>query len=59
MMEVYIQEVMALQYMSIISEESKYVILQVAQVFPQVFSRVVQLHDAGVPEHVWHIILSR
>lgn len=59
MMEVYIQETMALQYMSVISTASRSRVLFLAGFFQALISKARAFIHAGIPESSWYIILSR
>ena len=59
MMEVYIQESMALQYMSMISTASRSRVLFLAGVFQVFISKARAFIHADIPESSWYIILSR
>ena len=59
MMEVYVQETMAIQYMSLVSGDVRARILQVARGFNTVLQRCTLFVASGVPEQYWFSMLSR
>lgn len=52
MMDIYVQETMALQYMKMIPESARLQVLQVASFFHQVLSRSIVFSDAIIPETI-------
>ena len=59
MMEVYVQETMALQYMSLIRPHVRSRIVTVSSFFLAVFEQASKLAAAKIPESTWFTILSR
>ena len=59
MMEVYVQETMALQYMSLIRPHVRNRIVTVSSFFLAVFEQASKLAAAKIPESTWFTILSR
>ena len=59
MMEVYVQEVTAIQYMSRLKPEVRQKIIDVASYFQAVFQKVKLFSDANIPENAWFLLLSR
>ena len=59
MMEVYIQETMALQYMTMISTDSRNRVLLFAGLFQAVFTKAWTFKNARIPETCWYLLLSR
>ena len=58
MMDIYIQETMAIQYMKLIPSSSKAKVLEVAAVFDQVLYRCLQLYRDKIPLEVWFFLFS-
>ena len=58
-MEVYLQEVMSVTYMSDIPEVAKNKILYAVDVFPTIFVKIQQFDSSRIPETVWFFLLSR
>ena len=58
MMDIYVQEVMALQYLRTIRPQSKELVLKIASFFSDTFLRAQKLHDEHVPETLWFRLLS-
>ena len=58
MMEIYVQECMALQYMSMVSDISRHYILELAGSFQLVFQRANQYKSRKIPEHAWYFLFS-
>ena len=59
MMEVYVQECMALQYMSLIAEADKKHIFALAGVFLPVLDRAKLFRASRVSEQLWYLLFSR
>ena len=59
MMDIYVQETMALQYMKMIPESARLQVLQVASFFHQVLSRSIVFSDAIIPETIWFFLHSK
>ena len=54
MMDIYVQETMALQYMKLIAPASRRFVLDVARLFTHVLNRTIQFQQAHIPTHVWY-----
>ena len=59
MMDIYVQETMALQYIKLIDDEARVFNLAVAAAFPSVLERIISFVNAGIPTKVWYVLLSR
>ena len=59
MMDIYVQETMALQYMKLISIEAKQRVLQLAGQFLTVLDRAEGFRQAQISETFWFRLLSR
>jgi hypothetical protein len=59
MMDIYIQETMALQYMRIIPLQTRDRILQVASSFSEVLLKAKALSKARIPLSSWFLLFSR
>ena len=59
MMDIYVQETMALQYMKMIPDSARLQVLQVALFFHQVLSRSIVFSDAIIPETIWFFLHSK
>eukprot|EP00438_Fugacium_kawagutii_P027450 Skav208101 [mRNA] locus=scaffold1681:249518:254098:- [translate_table: standard] len=59
MMDVYVQETMAVQYLRLIPEASKQQVLQVAYSFRQILDRVKEFDRANIPEDAWFLLPSQ
>ena len=59
MMEVYVQECMAPQYMAKLSQETRGNIVELAGAFQMTFENASKLRHAKIPEHIWFILFSR
>jgi hypothetical protein len=58
MMDIYIQESMAIQYMKMIPEKARVTVLSVAGVFPDILRRAKQYHEAKIPLNTWFFLFS-
>lgn len=58
MMDIYIQESMAIQYMKMIPEQARMTVLSVAGVFPDILRRAKQYHVAKIPLNTWFFLFS-
>ena len=59
MMDIYVQETMALQYMRHISAESRTRVLQMAHAFPAILSRAEQLASVAIPPSTWYFFFAQ
>jgi len=59
MMDIYVQEVMALQYMKMISDDSRKHVLEVASYFASLLAQAKLFRSSGIPEKVWWLLLSK
>lgn len=59
MMDIYVQEVMALQYMKMISDDSRKHVLKVASFFAPLLAQAKLFRSSGIPEKVWCLLLSK
>eukprot|EP00438_Fugacium_kawagutii_P015828 Skav211387 [mRNA] locus=scaffold2406:234258:241327:- [translate_table: standard] len=59
MMEVYVQETMAVQYLRLISPEAKDVVFATAFAFRSILDQVKIFVQARVPEPAWFLLLSQ
>ena len=57
-MDIYIQETMAIQYMKLIPTASRKKVLSVASVFMPVLQRCIQLSHDKIPLNVWYFLFS-
>ena len=53
-MEVYVQETMALLFLKRIPEDARTKVLDVANLFPRVLARSITLFKARIPNNVWY-----
>ena len=58
MMEIYVQESMALQYMKVISPNSRRIILDLYWSFSQFVFKAKELDRAKIPLNVWYILFT-
>ena len=58
MMEIYVQETMALQYMKVISPNSRRIILELFGSFSQFVYKAEELERAKIPLNVWYILFT-
>ena len=59
MMDIYVQETMALQYLKLIPDATRLRVLEVAPLFPQVLRTVQGFVKNAIPEHLWYVLQSR
>eukprot|EP00438_Fugacium_kawagutii_P017061 Skav216354 [mRNA] locus=scaffold2385:234086:238616:- [translate_table: standard] len=59
MMEVYVQETMAIQYLQLISPAASRTVFDIAFTFNEVVCQVKRLRQAFVPEQAWYLLLSQ
>ena len=59
MMDIYIQEVMALQYMKIIEPASRELILQVAKTFSSTLDRALVYTRSKIPNDAWYALFTQ
>ena len=59
MMDIYVQETMALQFMKLIPDSSRTHVLEVATFFHQVLQRSKSFADAKIPETIWFFLHSK
>ena len=59
MMDIYIQETMALQYMKYISPRAQQTVLHVASSFLQILEKTEQFNKAKIPTTAWFLLLSK
>ena len=57
-MEVYIQEVGSLQFLSRLDDSTRQLILQGLALFPWSLNLAVRLFDARVPETIWYVLFK-
>lgn len=58
-MEIYVQESLALVYLKRISEQSKQINFALARAFTSILDRARQLHAARVPFSVWYALMKQ
>ena len=58
-MEIYVQESLALVYLKRISEQSKQINFALARAFTSILYRARQLHAAHVPFSVWYALMKQ
>jgi hypothetical protein len=58
-MEIYVQESLALVYLKRISEQSKQINFALARAFTSILDRAKQLHAARVPFSVWYALMKQ
>ena len=59
MMDIYIQETMALQYMKVISPEAKTLVLSAAGAFLDTVEKATSLSRSNIPLNTWYILFTR
>jgi hypothetical protein len=59
MMDIYVQEVMALQYMKLLTSSGRQLILDVAKCFSNVFDNAMQFQKAQIPTSHWYNLFSQ
>ena len=59
MMDIYVQETMALQFMRLIPVQTRDHVLQIASAFLDVLARTKAFSEARIPSRVWFFLLSR
>ena len=57
-MEIYVQETMALQFLQKVPEETRNVVLLGAAVFPELLEKVFSFWKNGVPQVAWNVLLG-
>lgn len=58
-MEIYIQESSAAQYIPMLGNAAKQRVLMAVHLFPSVLQKIRKLHAAAIPENAWrHLVLS-
>ena len=58
MMEIYVQETMALQYIKVISHDSREACLDLYMSFSAICQKACDLKQAKIPESVWYILFT-
>lgn len=58
MMEIYVQETMALQYIKVISPDSRKVCLDIYASFSAICKKAFEIKRAKIPESVWYILFT-
>ena len=59
MMDIYVQETMALQYMKMISSQAKQLVLETARCFLPILDKTKRFRQAQIHETFWFQLLSR
>ena len=57
-MEIYVQEVSAIQFLPQLPLRTRLVVIEGAGLFPELLQRVSFLHSCGIPESAWKYLLA-
>ena len=57
-MNIYLQETTALQYLKAIPDPAKKKVLMFARAFPETLRKAKKLHDAAIPHDVWYLLFK-
>ena len=58
-MECYLQEVASSTYLTDIDERSRSLVLQALEMFPRIFTKVIQFHAFSIPSTSWYFLFAR
>jgi hypothetical protein len=58
-MEIYLQEVSAMTYMTDIKAEARSKVLFALEVFPSLFVQILKFDASSIPEQTWFWLLSK
>eukprot|EP00438_Fugacium_kawagutii_P023074 Skav201172 [mRNA] locus=scaffold65:774040:778439:- [translate_table: standard] len=59
MMEVYVQETMAVQYLRMIPDDVRSRVMSLAKVFPAVLQQAMLYSQASIPTDAWYLLFSQ
>ena len=58
MMEIYVQESMAIQYMSMIPSTTRHLVIEAASLFQHLLMSAQRFQEASIPTHLWYVLFS-
>ena len=58
MMEIYVQESMAIQYMSMIPSTTRHLVIEAASLFQRLLVSAQRFQEASIPTHLWYVLFS-